>query len=212
MTPKRSFILLLIVSIFFNCKEEKKEITFSDYQYADKQQVLACDNFNSKLLNEALYTFENDLLNYNNNDNQNLTQAYSQFVRLAIYGNVKYADMVSPHNLTVFEALKKEVALWSINDSKSNLNYNNLVVHCIGNNIQDTGLKTTFNALLSTNSMSPKLFGAPLVSNFRAAAKDRYLAAYIALDLYFAKLIDIDFTNVAIETPKQNVDFNLVPQ
>ena len=55
MTAKSHLILILSVFTLFNCKQEN---TFSEYQYADKEQVIACDNCNSKLFNEALYSFE----------------------------------------------------------------------------------------------------------------------------------------------------------
>ena len=80
-------------------------------------------------------------------------------------------------------------------------------MHCISQNIANPDLKTTFNALLSTNSMSPRLFGAPLVSSYSLALNDKYLAAYVAFDLFYAKLFDVDFTQPLSKKPK--VDFNI---
>ena len=58
--------------------------------------------------------------------------------------------------------------------------------------------------------MSPKLFGSPLMSNYRSAIKDKYLASYIAFDFYYAKLFTIDLSQVE-EKPEPKVDFNQVP-
>lgn len=209
MTLNFKFVTLLLVLTLLNCK---KNNTLSEYKYADKPLVLTCENINSKLYHEALYSFENDILQfYNKNNSQSLTQAYSQFIRAAAYGRVKYSDIVSGHTLDVFEALKNENTLWDATNTKSHLNYNSTIVNCISNNIQDTALKTTFNSLISTNSMSPKLFGAPLINKYTATIKDKYLATYLALDFFYAKLFDVDLSKVNLNKPESKVDFNKKP-
>ncbi|MDD7886725.1 hypothetical protein [Flavivirga sp. 57AJ16] len=211
LNPK--FFALVLVLILFNCKNEN---TFSDYQYADRPVLLTCGDFNSKLYHEALYSFENDILSFygKNNKNASQTQAYNQFVRDAFYGRVrlKFEDMVSAHTLKVFEALKNENTLWDVNNTKSHLNYKSPMVSCIANSIQDTALKTTLNSLITTNSMSPKLFGAPLINKYRTAIKDKYLATYIALDLFYAKLFDVDLSKINSNKPESKVDFNKKPE
>lgn len=206
MNSKLNLILLLLVCTFFGCK---KENTFSDFQYADKELVLTCPNINSKLFHEALYAFEHDLVEFYSKDKKDLAQAYSQFIRLGISGRANYKEMTSAHTLKVFEALKNETDLWQLNNSKSILNYNNPITGCIATNIQNKALKTTFNALISTNSMSLKLFGPPLMSNYRTAIQDKYLATYIALDLFYANLFNVDFSTIPTE---EKVDFNKKPQ
>ena len=52
--------------------------------------------------------------------------------------------------------------------------------------------------------MSTRLFGAPLMSNYRDLLKDKYLAAYVAFDLYYAKLFNKDLSNTNIEKPEQS--------
>ncbi|MDO5971698.1 hypothetical protein Q4Q35_17990 [Flavivirga aquimarina] len=206
-----NIITLLLVLTLLNCKNDN---SFSDYKYTDKPIVLTCNDFNSKLYHEALYAFENDILKFYSKTGKNvsLTQAYGNFVRNASYKRVKYEDVISAHTLEVFKALKNENTLWDANNAKSHLNYNSSIVNCIANNIQDTALKTTFNALVTTNSMSPKLFGAPLNSKYRTVIKDKYLATYIALDLFYSKLFDIDFSKVDLDKPEPKVDFNKKPE
>ena len=211
LSPK--FFTLVIVLTLFSCKNEN---TFSEYQYADRPVVLTCGDFNSKLYHEALYSFENDILAFYSQTNKNAsqTQAYNRFVRDAVYGGgrLKFEDIASAHTLKIFETLKNENTLWDANNPKSHLNYNSSIVNCIASNIQDTALKTTFNSLVMTNSMSPKLFGTPLISKYRNAIKDRYLATYIALDLFYAKLFDVDFSKVNLNEPESKVDFNKKPE
>lgn len=198
---------LIVLFFALNITSCKKENTFTEFEFADKPIALACENANSKLYNEALYSFENDILNFYSKENKSLLTAYSQFVRLAVFNRANYREIVSDHTLKVFEALKEDSELWDLNSPKSHLNYNSDLMHCISQNIINPDLKTTFNALLSTNSMSPKLFGTPLATSYSLTLTDKYLAAYVAFDLFYAKLFDVDFTQPVKE--KAKVDFNI---
>jgi hypothetical protein len=203
MNTKFYYIALILIFSLSSCK---KETTFTDFKFSDKPATLACENLNIKLYNEALYSFEDDILNfYQRNDKKSLLSSYSQFIRLSLYNRANLKDIVSEHTLKVFEALKNETELWDLNNPKSHLNYNGPLMDCISNNITDQNLKTTLNALLSTNSMSPKLFGAPMATNYSLSLRDKYLASYVAFDLFYARLFDVDFSE---KDPKQKVDFN----
>ncbi|MEC3907010.1 hypothetical protein VOI54_08255 [Tamlana sp. 2201CG12-4] len=204
-------ITFLLVFTLFGCKNPN---TFSDYKYSNKPKTITCDGVNPKLYNEALYSFEEDILNYykKTNPKSTLVNAYSQFIRTSIYGKLKYEDIISEHTLKVFEALKDESNLWDAGNPRSYLNYSGSVLKCVSDNIEDQPLKTTFNALLSTNSMSPKLFGTPLLSKYRLALKDKHLATYIALDLFYAKLFKLDFSKATFDKQEQKVDFNKTPE
>lgn len=210
MNSKATLITFLLVITLFSCNQKSQ---FTDFKYADKPIALTCEGVNSKLLNEALYSFEEDITSHYSNINQpaSLNKAYSQVIRNSIYGGLKLEDIVSKHTVNVFEALKKEKGLWDATNPKSHLNYKNKVLNCISSSIKDTSLKTTLNALLSTNSMAPKLFGPAIVNKYRNALSDKSLAMYIALDLYYAKMFDVDFTKVNLDKPEQKVDFNKLP-
>ena len=190
----------------------KKEATLSEYKYTDKGIVLNCENIDTKLFNEALFTFENDMINFYSTDKPNISRAYAQFVRQAINGQVKYENMLSPHTVKIFEILKNKNDLWDATNPNSHLNYNSIFFNCITNNIQNKNLKTTLKALISTNSMSPKLFGAPLITNYNQALRDKYLSAYMAFDLFYAKLFDVDLSKVTLKSSEPKVDFNKIPQ
>lgn len=206
MNSKITLIAFLLGITLFSCKKENE---FKDFKYADKPMAFTCEGTNSKLLNEALYSFEDDITNHYSRSPQmaSLSKAYSQILRVSIYGNLKPEDMVSEHTVKVFEALKKEDNLWSNNT----LNYNSPALKCISSGIIDTNIKTTLNALLSTNSMAPKLFGAAIVTNYKNALADKNLAMYIALDLYYSKMFGVDFSKINFDKPEQKVDFNQLP-
>ena len=184
-TLKLTFIVLCLT--LFNCKKES--VSFNNYKYANEENVLICENLDTKLYLEALLSFEDDIASYYDKKNKNIRRAHSFYFREAIANKAKYEEFVTPHTMEVFEALKKDKDLW--NDDNS-INYNADIFTCIASNFKVVGLQTTFNALVSTNSMSPELFGAPLKTHVKNAHEDRYMAAYIALDLFYAKLFDLD--------------------
>jgi hypothetical protein len=204
MNTKFYLILLLLIINVTSCK---KETTFTEFEFTDKPIAIACENANSKLYNEALYSFENDILNFYGKNNKSLLSAYSQFIKLSVYNTANYKGIASEHTLKVFEALKNDSDLWDLNNTKSHLNYNSDLMNCISQNIANNDLKTTLNALLSTNSMSPRLFGVPLATNYGLTLSDKYLASYVAFDLFYAKLFDVDFS--LVEKEKTKVDFNI---
>ena len=199
-TTKISTIVFALILI--GCKSEPE--AFSNFKYTDKGVVLNCETLDTKLYNEALFAFENDMIEFYSKGQSNITRSYSFFVRDAVNGRAKYAEILSPHTVEVFEALKRETNLWNLNDANSNLNYDSPLFKCIVDNIQSNDLKTTLNALLTTNSMSPKLFGPPLQSQYSQAIRDKYLSAYMAFDLFYAKLFDVDLSQVKAKETEEN--------
>ncbi len=192
MKTKIYIITFLFICTLTSCKKEK---TFTDYKFADKPIALPCNNLDSKLYNEALLSFEQDILNFFGKDKKtNLRVSYSRFLRLVSYNRVDYKKIVSEHSLKVFEALKNDTDLWERNNTTTHLNYHSKLMDCISKNIKSKDLSTTLNALLKTNSMSAKLFCPAITSNYNAVINDKALACYVAFDLYYAKLFDIDFS------------------
>lgn len=203
------FVIALVISLA-SCKRETKH-TFTDYLYADKPESITCENFDTKLLKEALYSFEDDIANHYDAQTKNLSRSYNRFINEALSNRLKYEDVISAHTVNVFEAMKNNTSLWNQGNAKSNLSYNSEILKCIVNNIKNNRLKSTFNALLTTNSMSPALTGDAVRGNVGNLLNDKYLATYVALDLYYAKLFDVDFTTINFEEPQTNVDFNQKP-
>ena len=208
---KTHFFKLFVITLMISSTSCKKETQFTDFKYADKPETIACGDMDAKLLKEALYSFEDDIVNHYDSINKNLSRSYSRLINDASSRRLKFQDVVSPHSLKVFEALKNNQNLWNQGNATSNLNYNSKVIKCIANNISDQRLKSIFNSLLSTNSLTPFLFGEPIKSNSGQLLRDKYLATYVALEFYYAKLFDVDLTNVTLEKPKPKVDFNKKP-
>ena len=100
MNAKLKLIVFTACLGLTSCK--KNEQPFNDYKFSEKGIVLNCDNLDTKLYNEALFAFENDVMTFYGKDNPNQVRAYSQFVRSAVNNRVKYTDMLSPHTVKVF--------------------------------------------------------------------------------------------------------------
>ena len=206
---KTNFKLLafLLTCTLLSCK---KEVTLAEYKFADKPMVINCGGEDAKLFNEALYAFEDDISSFykkNNNPSGNLTLVYSQFLRNYGTNRINYEELVTPHTLEVFNVLKTKKELWNSTGTDNKLNYSSSFFNCIADNVQDKNLKPTLNALLTTHSMSSRMFSAPLITKYNAAASDKYLSAYVAFDLFYTHLFDIDTTKVK----ERVIDFNQSP-
>jgi len=168
-----------------------------EYQYADKEDISYCNDskVNEKLLKEALYEFENTLLNVYDREKKTVMRGYTNYINAGLSGTVPDASSVPEHTRQIFEALKKDKNLWQESNGKYHLNYNSDLMNCIVENISDKDLQTTFKSLLSTNSMRSRLIGTAIQSKIGLTKTDKYLSTFIALDMYYARLFETKFTD-----------------
>lgn len=177
--------VLFLAASLVSCNQTVKEKTLEDYQFSEKGIIATCEGFDETILSEAIFTFEDDITKFYANENPNLTSAYSSFVRDVIYNRAKFEEIASEHTLKVYDVLASKNNLWL---PSGKLNYEHNLLSCITKKMTSKDLKTTLKALIETNSMSLKLFGPAVQSNYSIAVKDKYLAAYIALDFYYGNL------------------------
>ncbi|WP_055442494.1 hypothetical protein [Lacinutrix himadriensis] len=197
-------IKLLLVILMFNLSSCKKESpTFSDYQFAEEEQVISCTEVNNKLLNEAIYSFEKDITPYFDKQLQNTNRAYNTFIKQATNKRVDFAKFTSKHSVEIAKALKEAGFIRA-----NGVNYKNPLIHCIGENMKKDDLKTTFNALISTNSMNRALFTPALQTKSHVVYGDKYLSLYVILEYYYADVLKIDFTNVNFDRAKETEPAN----
>ena len=197
-------IYFVICLILLNCKEEQPELI---YKYADKPLLVDCNLDDSKLFSEAIYSFEDILRDNYTNKNPNLTNAYRTFLKESTTNTANYNTISNEHTLAVFEALKNIEGLWIVRDNVLFPNYNHNIYSCIGQNIQDDDLKTTYNALLTTNSMSMRMLKDVLIAKSSRLNTDKYFATFVALELYYSKLSDVDLSKKQPE-PKESKQSN----
>lgn len=183
----KSFVFILLSTLILSCAQTPK----MQYKHGDKEQSIACENQNNALLNEALHSFEEDLIQYKQGESpKSRIAAYGQFIYKGMLGTAAYKDIANDHSLAIRDQLLAENIL--ITDGlKSNLNYAHPAVLCIIEKIEDPNLKITLNGLLETNSMDPSLFNGRLRNFGSRAKRNRYQATYIALDSYYQNLVGI---------------------
>ena len=195
---------LTVVTLFIgvlSCANENKTADF-DYKFIETENVLKCENIDTQLYFEALLSFEDDIVKTYNVRNTDLRVAYTTFFRLVQQNRVNFEELASPHSMEVFETLKSDSDLWVDNNTP---NYNADIFSCIGENLNDKALATTYKALISTNSMRPELFAAPLLNKIKTANTDRYLATYVALVMFYSNLYDVDPTKVTENIANERV-------
>ncbi|WP_397363217.1 hypothetical protein [Olleya sp. R77988] len=181
--------LVFVIALNFSCKPNEAKLP--DFKYADQPDAVTCKSGYDDLIKEALYAFENDIVNKYDQKSKNKLRAYRAYINNIISNRTELEKTVTPHTKAIFDALKTKTDLWD----GDQLNYNSAVIKCITENMKDVPLKQTLNALISTNSMSSELFAAPLRSS-TSYSRDTNLATFIALDLYYSKFNTVDFSNV----------------
>lgn len=195
-----------LVALFFivlSCKETPK-IT---YKYSEQPDIINCEGLaNEQLLHEAFYSFEEDLKKQfilPNDPNPMIQRAYAAFISRNSGRQLPVVpDMVSQHSLDLYKELAKTDLFI---DGK--LNPNSKLTNCIANSIQNEQIKTTFNALKATNSLTPELVAASVFNVGPRAYQEDPLKIYFALGLYFAKFNEIDEATLPINTkPQENAN------
>ncbi len=188
---KTRFIYFVICLTLVNCKNPQTEI---ELKHSDKPAIVNCNTLDTKLFNEALYNFEEIITEYYVTNNPNPNYAYRMFLNESTNNKTNYNNLSNEHSLAIFEALKQIDGLWIVKNNTISLNYNHDIFQCIGDNIKDVDLKTTYNALLSTNSMSIRMLKDVLISKSSRLNSDKYLATYVALELFYSKLSNVDLS------------------
>lgn len=188
---KKRIIYFVICLILVNCQDSNQELTF---KHSEKPTVINCQIKDSKLFNEAIYSFEEVLVNQYGKGKSDTSYPYYTFLKETFNNNVDFNTISNEHALDVFEALAQVEGLFVIKNNSLSLNYNHEIFNCIGNNLEDEDFKTTFNALLSTNSLSLRMIKEVIMRQRRTINTDKYLNMYIALELYYSKLSDVDLS------------------
>lgn len=189
-TLKLIVFLTCIAITITSCKKGQEQSI--DYKYSNEPDLVSCDITNKQLLKDAVYSFEADIVAQYSPSKPDLRRAYSTFMATARNKRVPYLEMTSPQTIKIFEALKNDGTLFN-GDA---LNYNSELIDCISKNIKDQGFKTTFNALLSTNSLREDIIIPPLTAIARNMMIDKYLSTYAALEFYYKGMHNVDLTKV----------------
>ncbi|MEM6514650.1 MAG: hypothetical protein AAF688_00565 [Bacteroidota bacterium] len=198
---KSKLTLIALALILFNCQTEKKPQLAYKYVTGESSSM-TCESVDMKLFEEALLSFENDINQHYTPDQKTPSRAYSQYMRGNIRNNVKFKEIVSQHSIDIYNALKAEKDLWLVSENQTDLNFQHPLFKCIGENISNDDMRRTYNALLSTNSMSMRMIGNELQRKAFTMNKDKYAAVFSALITYYNNFHKLDFSNSEDEDRK----------
>ncbi|MBT8267503.1 MAG: hypothetical protein KJO41_04280 [Bacteroidia bacterium] len=188
---KRTAILLIFTILLLSCKKEAP-IT---YKYSEKEDLFACSSVDMELIKEALYAFE-DYVTNNHSFREPFTTAkgYANYWSVATTDRMPFINKLDDHTKAIFNALKDEQDLWVNNGNKVTLNYNGEFMSCLIDNVKNEEAKRVMSALVETKTFRSNIFTPALDRNTKQFLVDKSLAAYVALDLFYAKLFQIDFS------------------
>jgi hypothetical protein len=197
---KRLILITIITLLLSDCKQ--KEL---DYLYSDKESLVNCSSGNIDLINEAVYTFEDYITNHYTFLGSTTPEGYHNYLELLFDNRPPAKEYFSEHLIKVVELLKAEENLWVFNGNKTRLNYKNELINCIIENIEDNNTKAILDALISSNTLSVNVLAPTLFEKKALMAKeDRALATYVALDMFYTKLIYMSSSDYVEESIKKD--------
>lgn len=191
---KTRILLLIAVIAMYSCGEPIA------YKYQNKEMDIACAGIDPSLLKEALYSFENDISAYYNNEQYSPGSAvyfefgYANFIYPGATGTADYAKIASSHTIAIMHILKKEESLWNKNAKDSKLNYKHPFVKCLIENIDNKEIKEKIETLQSVNYFTPTIMSEFYRVHVGDALTDKHFALFIALETYYQNLLEIDFS------------------
>ncbi len=169
--------------------------TSIDYKYSNEKDVLVCPLDNKKLIKEAVYAFENYLQqNYFYKDLNDKEIVYSNYWSTIDSKMPPKTDKLDEHTKNILAKFSDIEDLFVNVNGKIVLNQKSDVVSCIASEIQDQDLKTTYNALLKSNALKAELFVPAIRRNTSMIANDKALATYVALEQFYAELLNLDLS------------------
>lgn len=191
---KKISILLLVTSLFLiSCKGEPS-IT---YKYQDNIDLFSCDAIDMNLIKEAKYAFEDYIeKHYSFQDPKSVDQGYFYYWEIARSTRIPAVEFINPHVLKIRDELKKIDGLWITKNETTTLNYNHPMIKCLSNYMVNSELKRTFDVLTESNTFKEQVFLSLLKRDPLALKNDPALATYLALDTFYARILNLDFSNV----------------
>lgn len=190
---KISTILLITALCFTSCTEEPK-IT---YKYQQNDDLFNCDGVDMKLIKEAVYAFENYIKNhYSFQGEKTIEKGYYFYWEISKGNRIPAVEFIDAHTLEIRNELKKIDGLWIITNDEATLNMNHPFTKCISDYMDDEQLKKIYDVLRESNTFKNSVFIAPLKRDVKSIMKDKGLVTYLALNTFYARILNLDFSNI----------------
>ncbi|MEP2937201.1 MAG: hypothetical protein ABJM06_02320 [Gilvibacter sp.] len=169
------------------------------YQYAEQPPRIDCDQMNQAFLNEAMYSFQEDVaVHYNFRNYSPTTPVYYQwgfasYVSHGSHGTAPYKEIVSDQSILILKELVKEEGLFTKKDGQFELNYKHPVAACLIDKLSDETIKQTIQTLVSVDQMQARLLDEPLRKNIKRLLDDKHLVLFIGLSTYYPRLMNLGY-------------------
>lgn len=199
---------LLALMMTFSCNEGP---TLS-YKYGSNPDMFECDYEKMDLIKEALYAFEDYIFQHHNfKGPETLERGYANYWSIAMSDRLPFIDKFDDHLKAVAREVLAQEDLWVMTNGKMTLNLYDDLGNCIIENFQNEDLKETMEALVETKTFRSDIFVPTVRRKTMQLLKDKAMATYVALDLFYGKLhgMDLDNTeNNPVPEPKDHSGHN----
>ncbi len=200
---KKTLLFFALFTFLLSCKQEIK----LEYKYQEKPQNITCKGEDKALMHEALYSFQDDINEHfkdKGTGEKNIAKAYARYIYRGTLGQIDYGYISSKHTRDILKKiLSEDKDLFTKQNGKTVLNFNNKYVKCLVNNIKNEEIKRIIQNLNTVNDMRVELLVEPYRINVKDVHVDQNFAMLVALQTYYARLADIDLSKMA-ENIKKN--------
>ncbi len=188
-------IVVLMAITLLSCQQNLT------YKYSDKEEVFNCASVNTALYSEALYAFEDYILeHYVANPPNTPSQAYAFYWEIAVRDLMPALELIDDHMIQIIEVLKKDETLWTETNGQISLNPEHPLLTCIQENMINDNSKEILKNLLETKTFRPEIFKTHIGYQGKNLINDKALATYFALNNFYAKVLNVDFNTIERKT------------
>ncbi len=181
---KYLWIYFLTLLVFYGCDSVIKP----EYRYQNKKNLFLCNSADMETVKEAVYVFEDYISENYSFFSNTVDEGYYNYLKLLLDDRSPASEFFSEYLVEFKDYLKSRDEFWTEKNGQLRLNYNNELVTCIINNIQDDQIRNTINALVTSNTARTELLGPVLFRNSSMMTEDRALATYVVFETFYPKL------------------------
>jgi hypothetical protein len=190
---KISTFLLIATLCITGCTNNSK----INYKYQKNDDLFYCDGIDMKLIKEAVYAFENYIKNhYFFQGEKTVEKGYYFYWEIAKGNRIPAVEFIDAHTLAIRDELKKIDGLWITTNDEAALNMKHPLAQCISDYMDNEQLKKIYDVLRETNTFKNQVFIAPLKRDVKSIMKDKGLVTYLALNTFYARILNLDFSNM----------------
>ena len=201
------FIISVVASILLSSCNNSK-IT---YKFQENQDLFPCENYDSKLVKEAVYAFEQFIENnYTINDSKNLINSYARYWAIASTKQLPKVHLLDEHLKEIILTLKEEEYLWTVHNGEYALNLDNTLGQCLINNIKNEDINKSLSLLVEYKTYKKEYVLPIFKRDVSQLIEDRALATYVALEFFYSKLMnqDLNITEEQVTNHNREVLLN----